>query len=170
MAVHQEPRLNTAMQVPAVEAAQTAPQHGAVMTPVAAKAAALVRIATGFVFLWAFLDKTFGWTTPPPPEGLDRRRLADQGLPRGVAVGPLESIFHDIAGEAWADWLFMLGCSASASRSSAAWPCASPPSGAPSMMALMWAAEWPPAQHLSTGRRACRRTRSSTTTSSTPWS
>ena len=60
MAVHQEPRVTESMQVAEVEAARTAPRHGAVMTPIAAKVAAVVRVATGLVFLWAFLDKTFG--------------------------------------------------------------------------------------------------------------
>ena len=33
---------------------------GAMLTRTAARALAVLRIATGFVFLWAFLDKTFG--------------------------------------------------------------------------------------------------------------
>ena len=37
------------------------------------------------------------------------------------------------------------------------------------MMLGMWAAEWPLAKFTSAGEPACRPTRSSTTTSSTPW-
>ncbi len=33
---------------------------GSMITPSAAKTLAVLRVATGFVFLWAFLDKTFG--------------------------------------------------------------------------------------------------------------
>ena len=41
-----------------------APGH--LLTHTAAKALAVLRVATGFVFLWAFLDKTFGlgYSTP----------------------------------------------------------------------------------------------------------
>jgi hypothetical protein len=39
---------------------------GAMLTAAAAKALAVLRISTGFVFLWAFFDKTFGpgYATP----------------------------------------------------------------------------------------------------------
>ncbi|WP_225851201.1 hypothetical protein [Streptomyces sp. HPF1205] len=153
MAVHQESRRTVhMMQVPASEAAQTAPRHGAVMTPLAARAAAVVRIATGFVFLWAFFDKTFGWHYATA----SGRGWVDGGSPTkgflsGVQAGPLQSFFHDIAGRGWTDWLFMLGLlgigaalvSGVALRVTAV--------AGSALMALMWAAEWPLAQHLSTG-------------------
>ena len=83
---------------------------GALLTRSAARALAVLRIATGFVFLWAFFDKTFGWGFATPAE----RAWINGGSPtRGflsrVAVGPFEGFFHDIAGATWADWLFMLG-------------------------------------------------------------
>ena len=34
---------------------------GAMLTSTASKALAVLRISTGFIFLWAFLDKMFGW-------------------------------------------------------------------------------------------------------------
>ena len=53
------------------------------MTATAAKALAVLRISTGFVFLWAFLDKTFGLGyATPSATGLDQRRLPHQRLPR----------------------------------------------------------------------------------------
>ncbi|MEU4683928.1 hypothetical protein [Streptomyces xinghaiensis] len=152
MAVMQEPRLNRSMQVPSQRAAQTAPEHGAVMTPAGAKAFAVVRIVTGFVFLWAFLDKTFGWGyATPAGKGWIDGGSPTEGFLSHVAVGPLESFFHDIAGAGWANWLFMLGLlgigvallSGVALRLTAA--------AGSLMMMLMWAAEWPLAQHLSTG-------------------
>ncbi|MEV6010785.1 hypothetical protein AB0M29_28695 [Streptomyces sp. NPDC051976] len=152
MAVHQESRLTSSMQVPTVEAAETAPRHGAVMTPTAARAAAVVRITTGFVFLWAFLDKTFGWHyATGSGKGWADGGSPTKGFLSGVAAGPLQSFFHDIAGKGWTDTLFMLGLlgiglalvSGIALRITAA-------AGAV-LMAMMWAAEWPLAQHLSSG-------------------
>jgi thiosulfate dehydrogenase [quinone] large subunit len=120
----------------------------------AARVLAGARVLTGFVFLRAFLDKTFGLGYATPAE----RAWTEGGSPTkgflsGVAVGPLESVFHDIAGAAWADRLFMLGLlgigiglaltAGVALRLAAA--------AGTVMMALMWAAEWPPAQHLPDG-------------------
>ena len=34
---------------------------GSMLTHGAARALAVLRISTGFVFLWAFFDKLFGW-------------------------------------------------------------------------------------------------------------
>jgi thiosulfate dehydrogenase [quinone] large subunit len=152
MAVHQEPRLTESMQVPDAEAAQTARRHGAVMTPVAAKAAAAVRIVTGFVFLWAFLDKTFGWRyATGSGKGWIDGGSPTKGFLSGVAAGPFQSAFHNIAGNGWIDTLFMLGLlgiglglvSGVALRLTAA--------VGTLLMAMMWAAEWPLAQHLSSG-------------------
>ena len=83
---------------------------GALLTRSAARALAVLRIATGFVFLWAFFDKTFGWGFATPAE----RAWINGGSPtKGflshVAVGPFEGFFHGIAGATWANWLFMLG-------------------------------------------------------------
>jgi thiosulfate dehydrogenase [quinone] large subunit len=71
---------------------------------------AALRIVVGFTFLWAFLDKLFGFGFATPSE----RSWLNGGSPtRGFlansASGPFESVYQDIAGAAWADWLFMLG-------------------------------------------------------------
>jgi thiosulfate dehydrogenase (quinone) large subunit len=87
----------------------TAPQ-----APTLGKAAryvfAGVRIALGWVFLWAFLDKLFGlghetaskaaWINGGSPT---------EGFLKFGASGPFARFYHDIAGAGWADWLFMLG-------------------------------------------------------------
>lgn len=72
-------------------------------------ALAVARILLGVVFLWAFLDKLFGlgfatkaakaWVNGGSPT---------TGFLKGVA-GPFADTFHTIAGQGWADWLFMLG-------------------------------------------------------------
>ncbi|MFB2585349.1 DoxX family protein [Herbiconiux liukaitaii] len=71
---------------------------------------AVLRLATGFIFLWAFLDKTFGLGFSTPAE----RAWVAGGTPSqgfllsdGV-VGPLKGFFAAIASPA-SDVLFQLG-------------------------------------------------------------
>jgi thiosulfate dehydrogenase [quinone] large subunit len=86
------------------------------------RALATLRIAYGVTFLWAFLDKTFalGFHTGYDQEGnLDRFGPAawiNGGSPTegflsfGVpADNPFHGFFTGLAGQAWVDWLFMLG-------------------------------------------------------------
>ena len=81
---------------------------------------AVTRLSLGWVFLWAFLDKTFalGFHTGYDQEGvLDRFGDAawinggspTEGFLAFAADGPFKSFYNDIAGATWADWLFMLG-------------------------------------------------------------
>jgi thiosulfate dehydrogenase [quinone] large subunit len=69
-----------------------------------------LRIALGWTFLWAFLDKMFGLGH----ETAAKNAWINGGSPtKGFltfgAAGPFEGFYHNIAGAAWADWLFMLG-------------------------------------------------------------
>ena len=86
------------------------------------RALATLRIAFGITFLWAFLDKTFalGFATGTDQEGnVDRFGDAawiNGGSPTegflsfGVpADNPFHGFFTGLAGNAWVDWLFMLG-------------------------------------------------------------
>ena len=71
---------------------------------------AALRIVLGWIFVWAFLDKLFGFGYATPSE----RSWLNGGSPtRGFlansATGPFESFYKDIAGAGWADWLFMIG-------------------------------------------------------------
>jgi thiosulfate dehydrogenase [quinone] large subunit len=86
----------------------------------AARALAVLRIAFGLTFLWAFFDKllALGFHTGYDQAGhLDRFGNAawihggspTEGFLKFGAKGPFESFYHSIAGAAWADWLFMLG-------------------------------------------------------------
>jgi len=91
-------------------------------TPGFRQALAALRIAFGVTFLWAFLDKTFalGFATGHDQEGvLDRFGPAawiNGGSPTEgfLAFGvpennPFKEIFNGMAGNAFVDWLFMLG-------------------------------------------------------------
>ena len=73
-------------------------------------ALAVLRLATGFIFLWAFLDKAFGLGFATPAE---RAWIAggtpSQGYLHSDSVrGPLQPFFADIASPL-TDVLFMLG-------------------------------------------------------------
>ncbi len=82
---------------------------------------ALTRLSLGWVFLWAFLDKMFalGYATGRDAETGVVDRFGDaawinggsptEGFLKFGATGPFKGFYNDIAGAAWANWLFMLG-------------------------------------------------------------
>lgn len=125
---------------------------GAMLTATAAKALAVLRVATGFVFLWAFLDKTFGlhYATSAANAWINGGSPTD-GFLASVSVGPFQSAFHSIAGTWWADGLFMLGLlglgaaliAGVALRVAAVFGLV--------MLVLMWLGVFPPAQLTSAG-------------------
>ncbi|WP_166027916.1 DoxX family membrane protein [Streptomyces chilikensis] len=117
-----------------------------------AYAFATARLLMGFVFLWAFLDKTFGlgYATPSGKGWIDGGSPT-VGFLGHVSVGPMETTFHSWAGAAWADWLFMLGLLGIGLALTAGVALRLSALAGTVMMALMWVAEWPPAQHLSDG-------------------
>lgn len=82
-------------------------------SPAARYVWALARVSLGWVFLWAFLDKLFGlghetasakaWINGGSPT---------KGFLANAPKGPFKGFYNDIAGAAWADWLFMFGLAA----------------------------------------------------------
>lgn len=70
----------------------------------------LVRISLGWIFLWAFLDKTFGLGFATLPE---RAWLAGgsptAGFLTNATKGPFAELFKAMAGNPFVDWLFMIG-------------------------------------------------------------
>lgn len=70
---------------------------------------ALVRVLLGWTFVWAFLDKLFGLgRSTPEAAAWIHGGSPTTGYLKG-AKGPFQGLFHSLAGQAWADWLFMLG-------------------------------------------------------------
>jgi thiosulfate dehydrogenase [quinone] large subunit len=69
---------------------------------------AVTRIALGFIFLWAFLDKLIGLdhATPSARSWLNGGSPTN-GFLSGVE-GPFAGVFNAMAGATWADWLFMI--------------------------------------------------------------
>src|SRR5690606_35438364 len=70
---------------------------------------AVVRIVLGWVFLWAFLDKTFGLGYPTP----DGRAWIDGSSPTAGFLasrdGSFGELFRSMSDQAWSEWLFMGG-------------------------------------------------------------
>lgn len=125
---------------------------GATVTSHAAKALAVLRIVTGFVFLWAFFDKLLGlhYSTP------SRRAWIHGGSPTkgflsSVEAGPLRSTFHSMAGDGWVSWLFMLALLGIGAALVAGVALRASALAGVILLAMMWLAEFPLAQHTKTG-------------------
>jgi thiosulfate dehydrogenase (quinone) large subunit len=106
-----------------------------------------LRLALGFEFLWAFLDKTFGlgYSTPAKNAWI-HGGSPTKGFLSGANVGPFQGIFRYLATVPAMDWLFMiglLGIGAALILGVAIRPAAV--SGA-LMLLLMYAAVWVPAK------------------------
>ncbi len=158
MAVHEHPHRNSGFRLPSFR------RHRPAFAPESAVSAhtgthtarayafASLRLLTGFAFLWAFLDKTFGlgYATQSGKGWIDGGSPT-KGFLGSVAVGPMQSTLHSWAGDAWADLLFMLGLLGIGVALVAGVALRLAAVAGTVMMALMWVAEWPPAQHLSDG-------------------
>lgn len=71
---------------------------------------AIARISIGWIFLWAFLDKTFGWGfATPAKKAWIAGGSPTTGFLKGSGENALGGFFGSLAGQAWVDWLFMLG-------------------------------------------------------------
>ena len=127
---------------------------GSMLTKTAARALAVLRISTGFVFLWAFLDKTFGlgYSTPSAKAWINGGSPT-KGFLSSVDVGPgwLQDFFHNIAGTPWANWLFMLGLLGIGAALILGVTMRMAAIAGVVLMAFMWLAEFPIAQHTSAG-------------------
>jgi thiosulfate dehydrogenase [quinone] large subunit len=125
---------------------------GTMMTSTAAKALSVLRVATGFIFLWAFLDKTFGLNySTPSAKAWIHGGSPTKGFLKSVDVGPLQSTFHSIAGAGLTNWLFMLGMLGIGVALIAGVAVRIATVSGVLMMAFMWLAEFPLAQHTSAG-------------------
>jgi|SRR3990167_3471735 len=74
------------------------------------KIIAILRWALGFVFLWAFFDKTFGLGFATMSENAwIRGGSPTAGFLSNAVRGPFADIFHSLANVPMVDWFFMLG-------------------------------------------------------------
>jgi len=129
----------------------TADTAGSAVTAREASIAGL-RIAVGFVFLWAFLDKTFGlhYTTKSKGAWI-HGGSPTKGFLSHVSVGPFQSTFRSMAGNGFVDWMFMLGLLAIGVAMIAGVGVRIAAVGGVVLVTMMWLAVFPPAQHTATG-------------------
>jgi thiosulfate dehydrogenase [quinone] large subunit len=104
-----------------------------------------LRLALGWIFLWAFLDKLFGLghETPSANAWISGGSPTNGFLGKAVS-GPFEGIYHGIAGAAWADWLFMLGLAGIGIALLAGVGMRMAATAGALMLVLMWTAVLPP--------------------------
>jgi thiosulfate dehydrogenase (quinone) large subunit len=111
-----------------------------------------IRLSIGWIFLWAFLDKLFGLGhETKSAQAWIHGGSPTYGFLKKGAAGPFADFYHGIAGQPWADWLFMLGLLGIGLALVAGVGLRIAAVAGTAMMALMWVAEWPPARHLSGG-------------------
>ena len=69
-----------------------------------------LRLALGWIFLWAFLDKLLGlgFATTADNAWIDGGSPT-RGFLGNAVKGPFADLYSSFAGAAWADWLFMTG-------------------------------------------------------------
>lgn len=82
---------------------------------------ALLRLGLGFIFLWAFFDKLLGLGFATCKDRLSGDVVVGcgdawvnggsptTGFLGNAVTGPFADFYHNLAGVAWVDWLFMLG-------------------------------------------------------------
>lgn len=126
---------------------------GSIVTSTASRALAVLRIVTGLVFLWAFLDKTFGlhYSTATANSWINGGSPT-KGFLGSVEIGPFQSLFHSMAGTWYADWLFMLGMLGIGLALVAGVAVRAAAVAGVVLLAGMWFAEFPLAQHTSAGQ------------------
>ena len=117
---------------------------GSMLTRTAAKALAVLRVATGFVFLWAFLDKTFGFGyATPSAKAWINGGSPTKGFLSSVEAGPFQGMFHSLAGTTFANLTFMIDLLAIGVAMILGIGLRVAAIAGALMMALMWLAEWP---------------------------
>ncbi|MGW5055042.1 hypothetical protein [Actinokineospora sp. NPDC004072] len=113
---------------PTRQSARPAPAVGAGWPLPAARLLAMVRIAMGLVFAWAFLDKSFGlgYATPSANAWINGGSPT-KGFLGGIDRGPLGDMSAPGPGRRGRTGCSWPGCSASGSPCCWAWVCAWPP-------------------------------------------
>jgi thiosulfate dehydrogenase (quinone) large subunit len=142
---YEEPSMSVLKPTPtSVHALEHVEAPGAMLTTGAAKALAVARISTGFVFLWAFFDKTFGlgYSTPSAKAWINGGSPT-KGFLSSVDVGPFQSLFHTMAGTWYANGLFMLAMLAVGVALIAGIGIRIAAGAGVLVLAMMWLAEFP---------------------------
>ena len=106
-----------------------------------------IRIALGFVFLWAFLDKVFGWgfATTAAKSWINGGNPT-KGFLSG-SKGPFSGFFHTIAGTTFANVMFMAALAAIGTALILGIGMRLAAIGGAVLTVMMWAAVLPPTNH-----------------------
>ncbi|MBG0816539.1 hypothetical protein [Planomonospora sp. ID82291] len=125
-------------------AATTTPAAALTPRTPAAYAFGVARIALGWVFLWAFVDKMFGLGfATPAAKAVVNGGSPTTGFLKGTGENALGGFFGTLAGQAWVDWLFMTGLLGIGLALIAGAGLRIAAASGTAMMLLMWAAELP---------------------------
>ena len=130
---------------PAVtEAHAPALERSIVTTITGRRSLAVLRLATGFIFVWAFLDKAFGlgFSTPAERAWINGGAPAQGFLTSEGVTGPLQPWFQSIASPL-VDWIFMAGLLAIGAALMLGVGLRIAAGATTAMMLLMYLAEWP---------------------------
>jgi thiosulfate dehydrogenase [quinone] large subunit len=132
-------------------AAPTADRSATAITAREASIGAL-RIGAGFIFLWAFLDKTFGlhYSTASSKAWI-HGGSPTKGFLSHVSVGPFQSAYHSMAGNAFVDWMFMLALLGIGTALILGVGLRVAAVSGVLLVTMMWFAVYPPARHTATG-------------------
>lgn len=105
--------MSTALRTPTASRIRSTPlaSEKSLVTPLAGRRSlAVLRLATGFIFLWAFLDKAFGlgFSTPAAKAWIHGGTPSQGFLNSPAVIGPFKPFFAAISSPT-TDVLFMLG-------------------------------------------------------------
>jgi thiosulfate dehydrogenase (quinone) large subunit len=93
---------------PTVAAHDGLTRESAVAASTPPAALGVVRMLLGFVFLWSFLDTTFGLYSTARSESWLAGESPTAGY-LGSLEGTFAGVFQAMAGLVWVDWMYMLG-------------------------------------------------------------
>jgi thiosulfate dehydrogenase [quinone] large subunit len=118
-------------------------------TPAARYIWAAARLALGWIFAWAFVDKLFGLghATPAGKGWLDGASPTE-GFLANAPKGPFAGFYNDLAGAAWADWLFMIGLAGIGAALILGIGMRIAAAGGAALLVLMWTAVLPPENNV----------------------
>lgn len=117
----------------------------AIVTSIAGRRSlAVLRLATAFIFLWAFVDKAFGlgFSTPVERAWINGGAPAQGFLNSEGVTGPMQPWFQSIASP-FVDWIFMAGLLAIGAALALGIGLRIAAGATSVMMLLMYLAEWP---------------------------
>ena len=108
----------------------------------------LARLSLGWIFVWAFLDKTFGLGHETAhADAWIRGGSPTKGFLAFGTAGPFKELYASMAGQTWADALFMIGLAGIGTALILGVGMRIAAAAGATLMVLMWTAVLPPANN-----------------------